>query len=333
MSNKPNPAGSKTVIQTVNGDITPDKLGFCHSHEHLFISKGKSYEINNYLLIDDFIKTKDELKMYKDFGGRSIVDAQPVGCGRMAEQLVRASSETGVNIISSTGFHKLEYYDDDHWIKNSDESSIEKIFEDEILNGMYCDHDNLKPSIRIKNKAGVIKAAAGKDGITSSYEKLFNAAAKASLKTSAKIMCHTEMGAHAEDIADYLIDAGVRPESIILCHIDRVVDNIDVHMNVLKKGVYVEYDTIGRQKYHDDQYEAKLISEVISQGYEDRVLMGLDTTRQRLKSYGGTIGLDYILNVFIPFMKKDGIEMKYINKFMVENPAKAFSMNIDRLEG
>jgi hypothetical protein len=69
---------------TVNGPIWSKQLGFCHSHEHLFIARGKLADINPSLCIDNFEKTVEELKLYKKSGGISVVDAQPVGCGRMA---------------------------------------------------------------------------------------------------------------------------------------------------------------------------------------------------------------------------------------------------------
>jgi phosphotriesterase-related protein len=53
--------------------------------------------------------------------------------------------------------------------------------------------------------------------------------------------------------------------------------------------------------------------------------MSLDTTRQRLRSYGGIPGLSYIIEEFIPFMRKNGISETDIRRFFVENPAQIFS--------
>jgi len=51
----------------------------------------------------------------------------------------------------------------------------------------------------------------------------------------------------------------------------------------------------------------------------------LDTTRERLKSYGSNIGLDYILAKFIPALKKYGINNDIINKITRKNPAEALT--------
>ena len=53
--------------------------------------------------------------------------------------------------------------------------------------------------------------------------------------------------------------------------------------------------------------------------------MSLDTTRARLKSYGGTPGLSYILEEFIPLLIKRGLTEEHIRSFFVENPARVFA--------
>ena len=114
-------------IITVKGKIRPDTLGFCQCHEHIALSKGQSYEINPALCIDDEKKSLEEVIRYKDNGGSSLIDAQPCGCNRMAEVLQRISKKTGVHIIASTGFHKLCFYQKDHWIHSVSQGDMEEI--------------------------------------------------------------------------------------------------------------------------------------------------------------------------------------------------------------
>ena len=71
-------------IVTVKGSIPSSSLGYCQSHEHIFIANGQSAKIHSALRLDDYDKTVEELLLYKDAGVMSIVDAQPVGCGRIA---------------------------------------------------------------------------------------------------------------------------------------------------------------------------------------------------------------------------------------------------------
>jgi len=72
------------MIRTVAGDSPENEQGFCQCHERLFIRKGKPSNVNDSLCMEDFAKSLEELKLYRLCGGQSMVDAQPVGCGRMA---------------------------------------------------------------------------------------------------------------------------------------------------------------------------------------------------------------------------------------------------------
>ncbi|MCI9215864.1 hypothetical protein AALA78_02535 [Lachnospiraceae bacterium 42-17] len=46
----------KRELTCVCGTISPKELGFCQSHEHLAISKGRSWEIDSNLCIDNVEK-------------------------------------------------------------------------------------------------------------------------------------------------------------------------------------------------------------------------------------------------------------------------------------
>jgi phosphotriesterase-related protein len=311
-------------IQTVTGRIRPDQLGYCQSHEHLFIADGRSAKLVPSLRLDDFDATCSELELYKSIGGKSIVDAQPAGCGRMADLQSKASIKTGVNIIASTGFHKLVFYPEDHWIRNMDEDSLAALFIDELEYGMFIDCDASKPVRRIGSKAGVIKTASDSEGPSGDYRRLFSAAAEASVRSGVPILSHTEMGMGALEQIKLFTDHGVPASSIIICHLDRVLKDAGYLMEVASTGVFLELDTIGRFKYHSDDDEVAFIISLLENGFEDRILLGLDTTRERMKSYGGSIGLDYLHETFFPLLRSYGVNDSHIYKFTVSNPAKAF---------
>lgn len=316
-----------SCIQTVLGFLLPEKLSHCQCHEHLFIAKGKSYELHPSIYMDDLDRTTRELILYREAGGASLVDAQPIGCGRMAGLLREASIMSGVNVIASTGFHKLVFYPDNHWVFLLNEDRLTRLYIDEIKNGMFEDGDSSLPSIRIDAKPGIIKTALDVQGLEGNYRKLFMAAAGASKETGASLMCHIEKGSEAIDMITFLIGMGVKPESIILSHLDRGKYDLGYHKEIASAGVYLEYDTIGRFKYHSDEEEVQLILGMLEAGFERQLLLGLDTTRERLKSYGGAIGLEYILKNFIPTLKRAGATDKAINSMTRTNPGNALKLN------
>jgi phosphotriesterase-related protein len=317
----------RKMISTVTGLIPPADLGFCQSHEHLFIADGHPAMINSALRIDSLTKTLAELNLFKRIGGRGIADAQPVGCGRMAHFLTRCSKITGVNIIASTGFHKLLFYPGNHWIFTLDEFELSNLFIREFETGMYIDGDHFLPTKQIESKPGVIKTASDREGVTSKYRKLFMAAAVAAKRTGAPILSHTEMGKGALDQIVFFLDQGLPAYSLILCHVDRDLRDFEYHREVAQTGVYLEYDTIGRSKYHSDEEEVRHIVRMVEGGYEDQILLGLDITRGRMKSYGASIGLDYLATAFIPLLRRAGLPEKIIAKMTVGNPARAFCLS------
>ena len=315
---------NKGMIQSVTGIVEKSKLGYCQCHEHLFISKGESFRLNPALWMDDSEKTVEELKSYRMAGGRSLVDAQPAGCGRMADRLKKASEKSGVKIIASTGFHKLCFYPEKHHIRHSGSNALADMFISEIMEGMFIS-DSGKEASRMESKAGIIKAALDTEGWDGCYGNLFEAVFRASRETGASIMCHVEKGADFPGAVNFFMKNAASPASVIFCHLDRATYDIGLHKEAVKEGFYLEYDTIARPKYHSDEKEIKLISEMAAAGFEKSILLGLDTNRDRLKSYGGKTGLDYIITEFIPGMKSAGIPLKTIENFTVNNPADALS--------
>jgi phosphotriesterase-related protein len=316
------------AVTTVTGDVpivTPWSLGCCHSHEHIFISEGRSAEINGALRIDDADKSVSELKDFYRAGGRALVDAQPVGCNRDANRLEEISRSSGVYVIASTGFHKTVFYPEEHWIFQASQEELYGIFKRELTEGMYVGCDLSYPANVTKIRAGLVKTAIDVCGVTGPYEKLFFAAARAAADTGRALMAHIERGSDPIELADFLAETGVSPERTVFCHMDRATDDINTHYAVCSRGIYLEYDTICRPKYHDDAREAEIIKLILDAGFEDKLTMGLDVTRARLKSYGGTPGLTYIIETFTPLLKKRGVTDTQLRKAFCDNPSTLFS--------
>ena len=91
--------------------MTPQELGHCQCHEHIWLRKGASFQSNEALCMDDEDRSLAELKEYAAAGGSLIVDAQPTGCGRDGRMLAQLSEKSGVDIVASAGFHKQMFFD------------------------------------------------------------------------------------------------------------------------------------------------------------------------------------------------------------------------------
>ncbi len=313
-------------IRTVLGDIAPEELHYTQCHEHLLIEQDKSAEVSPVLLLDDLEKTTQELCRYRRAGGKAVVDAQPVLAGRMAEWQVKASEASGVHIVASTGFHKTIFYYDDSYLFSMQEEEISRLYIAEIRQGMLSSKKN--GGVRIAARAGLIKTAVDAGGIDADrvYEKLHRAAAAAQRETGAPLMCHIEQGADAAKVVDFYLNAGVAPGRLWIAHLDRANYDAGFHRELLARGVFMEYDTIARPKYHSDEDELKLIKEMLYAGYGAQLLLSLDTTRARMHCYGGETGLDYILSVFIPYLLENGVTKEQVVQMTVDNPKQALAI-------
>lgn len=315
----------KTVM-TVRGAVAAEELGFCQCHEHLAISAGVSGEKNPVLLIDDEGKSLQEALHLKACGGGTIVDAQPGGCNRMERSLHRISDLSHLHIIASAGFHKLCFYPENHWVYHKPQKELYEFFLHELTEGMYTGIDNGFYPEHTDIRAGIVKMALDKEGLTPVYQKLFRAGADAARDADVPVMVHIEETSDPLELFSFLKELGLRAGRMIFCHMDRAIENLSIHEKLLEKGVFLEYDTIGRFKYHSDEREIEIFQYMIDKGYEDQLLFSLDTTRARLKTYTpDAIGLDYLLTCFVPMMLGAGITRQQIDKISNVNFIRAFT--------
>lgn len=307
------------VVRTVRGDISPQDLGWCQCHEHVFLADGPSRKVSGALYMDNYDKSLNEVILYKQAGGVSFVDAQPFGCGRMIEKLYKVSEESGVNIISCTGFHKTIFLEDPEWLSNQSEQSLTDIYMNEVKDGVEIDDGNV-------SKTGIIKCAAvpGEHNADKEYAKLFGAAANAAKQTNTPVLIHMDNNADAFPILKMFEEYAVTPNRLMFCHLDRARPDYGYHEELAAAGAYLDYDTIHRLKYHDDDTELKLIAHMTERGFAGNLVLSLDTTNERLKSYGADFGLDFILTAFgKSIVQRFGKNL--LDQFMVENPAEFLS--------
>ncbi|MDO4322552.1 MAG: hypothetical protein Q4C61_08480 [Lachnospiraceae bacterium] len=314
------------TIMTVQGPVCPEELGFCQCHEHLAISKGTSWEKSPVLLIDDLEKSTQEAARLMKSGGGTVVDAQPGGCNRIEKNLLAISKKTGLNIVASTGFHKLCFYPEGHWLFTLSEDELRGIFIHELTAGMFSNIDTEFHSDCSSIRAGIVKMALDTEGLTPIYRKLFAAGAEAARAADVPVMVHIEQGSDPIALFHFLKERRVPPKRMIFCHMDRAIPDLEIHKQLLAEGIFLEYDTIGRFKYHSDLREIEIFQTMLSEGFGDQLLFSLDTTRARLKSYEEqAIGLDYLFTSFLPLMRHCGIAEGQIEKISHSNFVRVFT--------
>jgi len=306
------------TVQTVSGPIPISELGHCQTHEHLFVRDTPAAKANPALRIDDAEKSALEARDFFEAGGRSLVDAQPGGAGRDAAALLTISRASGLAIVTVTGYHRPMFYPPDSFLLEEDGNALYERFLMEISVGVVDD------GARLPIRAGAVKAAMGAEGPTGRDGTLLRAAARAAVAGDVPLILHTEAGAGAVEAVKLSERAGLDPGRMLVCHADRKAKDFRLHEEIAETGAFLEYDTIGRFRYHSDEEEVRLILHMLEAGHRDRLLLSLDTTAARLKRYGGEIGLSYLIETFLPLLRQSGVSPSDIEAITRTNPARAF---------
>ena len=139
------------------------------------------------------------------------------------------------------------------------------------------------------------------------------------------LILHTEAGAGAVEAINLSERAGLDPCRMLVCHADRQAKDFRPHEEIAKTGAFLEYDTIGRFRFHDDEEGARLILHMLALGHRDKLLLSLDTTAARLHRYGGEIGLTYLIETFLPLLRARGVPQPDLEAITHTNPVRAFT--------
>ena len=308
-------------VVTVSGPRAAADLGVVDAHDHLLMDSpgmpGQGFT--------DPAKAIEEVLEGLATGIGTIVEMTPIGLGRDPAGLRAVADATGVPIIAASGYHRDAHYPEGHWVHRATvETLAARVFAD-LTEGMHP-ADWLDPSLPLDPaRAGAIKGGASYHHISRGERRRLEAIAAASAATGAAILVHSEIGTAAHEIVDLLEAAGARPDRIALAHLDRNPD-WELHAEVAARGVTLEYDTIGRTKYHPDSVVLDLIEAVAAAGHLDRIMLGLDLgARDYLRAYAGGPGLRYLMTAFAPRLVRrlgeDGAA-----RILVANPARFYAM-------
>ncbi len=292
---------------TVLGEISPEKLGFTMTHEHLLIDTCWVTDRVDDLLNDEEIAV-EELLLYKKAGGNSIVELTNGGIKRNPEALKRIAERTGINIIMGCGWYRGPYYPEE--INHRSTNNLAEEMIRDIIEGVG------ETGIR----AGIIgEIGVNLDYLTPAEERVLRAAARAHIQTGKAITLHAEYCSVGLDQLNILEEEGVDLKRVIVGHADSFL-NLKYHEEIYRRGAYIQFDGIGRDHIYPDKMRLKSLVDLIKRGYVEKILLSTDRCRRSdLHLYGGK-GYDHLLVDFIPKLKKAGVTKRDIEIMTVDNP-------------
>lgn len=301
------------VLTTVLGARPAPPSGAIDAHGHLWIDPVPN-AVGFTPVLAEQDRIVDELAAFRDEGGAAVLDCQPPGCGRNLARLVSISSETGVDVVASTGFHLPRYYPAEAWPWRAPDEDVVERFVEDLLRGVEVEEG-------LVVRAGAIKAAYEGSPSDAQLTRLLACASQASVRTGAAIVVHTERGVGVERLAESLAVHGVRPDRVVLCHVDKRPDPA-LHEELAAAGFLLEYDTFLREQYEPDRNVWPLLERLLQDGYAPAIACGLDLADASLWRFGGApVGMVGLLTVVRPRLAALGASASDVDRLLRGNVA------------
>ncbi|CEI80902.1 hypothetical protein BN997_00714 [Oceanobacillus oncorhynchi] len=287
------------IVMLVNG------ITYMHEHTTIDLSEVKKTEDCQ---LDVFSETVKEYKKLYEKGVRNIVDVTNFGMGRNIPFVQKVAEESGINIIFSTGFYQDEFYPIQVF-RETREQLAERMIE-EIKKG-------IKGTEARADIIGEIGTSYNK--WTDTERKVFEAVVIAHKETNKPITTHTSIGTLGHEQVAFFKERKVDLNKVVIGHVDLTSD-ADYILQMLRDGVYVEFDTIGKESYMPDRIRAEILKKIQDAGYIDRVFLSMDITRKSHLEYRDGLGYSFLLDSFIPLLNSYGVTDESIEKMLVKNP-------------
>jgi phosphotriesterase-related protein len=121
---------------------------------------------------------------------------------------------------------------------------------------------------------------------------------------------------------DVLAEEGVDPSNVVIGHASTIIDGT-YHRDVLRRGAYLQFDTVGRNDLVPDAFVAERIRELVDDGFAEQLLVSMDICRRSHLAFFGGHGFGFLLDDFVPRLLEAGLTQTTVDTITRENPARA----------
>ena len=298
---------------TVQGAVPVEQLGITLMHEHLFTDMLPVYG-ENFTQLRDVSLACDEVQRFIDAGGSTIVDVTSQGVGRSPLQLLEVSRATGTNIILGCGYYREPGYPET--VFRTPIHRLRDMLLMEIENGVG--DTGIKPGI-------IGEIAVQEYHMTPAFERVLRACGRACRTSGLAISLHDHTETMALEMLDILEDESVTLSRVCMGHQGNC-DQLDYLREIANRGAYIQMDHVGREKLQLDVDRARLIAQLVQEGFGTRILLSHDVcTRQDLAKFGGP-GYEHIPRTFVPLLEDAGLTTDEIQQILVDNPSRVLAV-------
>jgi phosphotriesterase-related protein len=317
-------------VSTVRG--ASESLGMTLMHEHVF---GLSPEIlwnwpdipEGWDLERRAAEAADKLNAVKAAGIDTIVDLTVIGLGRYIPAVQRVAELTDVNIVVATGLYTYDalppYFGNrGPGMLFGGEDRLAAFFVRDITEGIG----------RTGVKAGMLKCATGRPGITPGVERVIRAVAEAHLETGVPITTHSESSTrNGLDQQKLLASLGVDLRRVIIGHAGDSTD-LDYLCELAAAGSYLGMDRFGIE-FTSFEDRVATVAALCARGLAGQLVLSHDsycfndrfdpeTVAERHPNYH----LLHIPHDVLPALRAQGVTDEQIRTMLADNPRRIFSL-------
>jgi phosphotriesterase-related protein len=294
------------------------------SIENLGLLRRNTWRLNrdNYRL-DDIPTAEEEVRRFGQAGGGTLVDLTTEGLHPRPAQLRDIARSTGVRIVAGCGFYVASMLP--AGIREASIARIAELLAAQVFSGLGG--SDVRP--------GIIGELGTSDVVDEVEWRVLRAAAIVQRQSGLAIVVHTyPWSSNGAAIADLLIDEGVDKSRIVIAHLDNAPIDIDEHLSIASRGVYVSYDGFGKEWYVDDlgswfprDYERLSgLRQLIDAGYLERLLLGCDVCLKIQLTRYGAWGYEHLPRNVVPMMSAHRFSHDEIEALTVRNPCRLLTV-------
>jgi len=269
----------------------------------------------------------EEAALFAKAGGRTIVDLTSLGISPNAVGLRQISELTGLNVISGTGYYVDASLPD--WVRSASVEQLASRLVEDVLTG---------------GSEQIRRGAIGEIGIEGPTElelRCVQAAGRAQAQTCAPVFLHVVSGIFpayrdsTEEVIRLYEQEGGDLHKLVLCHQDGSGDDQAYQERVLKRGIWMEYDTFGSEgvfafgdsyiQLPTDTQRVQEIAALVKAGFGARLLISQDICYQTGKCSWGGWGFIHLMETMKPRFAAAGIHEPTFYSLMRDNPRDLFA--------
>lgn len=261
-----------TTVQTAGGSVPSADLGVTLMHEHIFVLSADVQA--NYpaewgsedARIDDAVA---KLTAARELGIRTIVDPTVVGLGRYIPRIATIAAQVDVNIVVATGLYTYAdapFFFRYRGLDRSEPDPMVAMFVSDITDGIAG------TGVR----AGLLKCAIDRQGLTPDVERVLRAVAAAHRQTGAPITVHTHpRSQQGLAVHRVLREHEVDPARVVLAHSGDSSD-ADHLQELAELGYVLGMDRFGINLEMSFDARADIVAEMCRRGFAESMVLSHD---------------------------------------------------------